>query len=350
MVLFPNMKTRRIYVSLIVLAVLIISIAKLSSYITLANTIYNLFGKESELNAKSQVLSESDQVETASKKLRKDRILVSIATEPEKYDLFIINPDDSREQITNTSYSEMNAQFSPDGKAIAYAANPDPGDYDVLRTEIKTGDTTNLTASTANDWDPTFSPDGNKIVFMSNRADAKSGNGDIYIIDPFGNDPINLTKNRPSTEEWGPTYSPDSEKVYFVSGTEEKSEIYSANADGSLQTKLTDNSTDDWYPKVNNAGDKLTYVCKNPENTSGPDQICIMDLESKTSQAIPNQPTNGDNDDPVFSSDGNAVYFVHLEDEKTYNLYSINVDGTSPEKITEGDQTVLSPAVIPVTN
>ena len=50
---------------------------------------------------------------------------------------------------------------------------------------------TNLTNTSVRDYSPQFSPDGSKIVFVSNR----DGNEEIYIMDSDGSNQIRLTNN-----------------------------------------------------------------------------------------------------------------------------------------------------------
>ena len=53
----------------------------------------------------------------------------------------------------------------------------------------------NLTNNPGDDWNPRFYPDGNKIIFQSNR----DGNWEIYLMERNGNGQKNLT-NHPSTD------------------------------------------------------------------------------------------------------------------------------------------------------
>src|SRR5919109_3352199 len=99
---------------------------------------------------------------------------------------------------------------------------------------------TRLTDNDADDFDPTWSPDGTKIAFSSDRDD---GIPEIYVMSADGSDVTRLTDN--DADDCTPTWSPDGTKITFERGEE----IYVMNADdGSEQTRLTDNDADDRAP------------------------------------------------------------------------------------------------------
>lgn len=81
---------------------------------------------------------------------------------------------------------------------------------------------------------PAWSPDGKRIVFMSNV----SGNWDLYGINADGGSPERLTDS--ATDEGLPTYSPDGSKIAFLRNDNGVWSIWSMNPDGENETKLFD--------------------------------------------------------------------------------------------------------------
>ncbi|MBI4833902.1 MAG: PD40 domain-containing protein [Planctomycetes bacterium] len=85
-----------------------------------------------------------------------------------------------------------------------------------------------------------------KIAFDSNR----DGNSDIYTMDADGKNQTRLTDS--PKNDISPRWSPDGKKIAFVSERDGNSEIYVMDADGKNQTRLTNNpksdSSPDWSP------------------------------------------------------------------------------------------------------
>ncbi len=80
--------------------------------------------------------------------------------------------------------------------------------------------------------DPSFSPDGTKVVFASGNLNDQG----IYVVDVGGADPVRLTMGSQSS----PSFSPDGTKIAFESG----SQVYLMNADGTSPVALTTQGPD----------------------------------------------------------------------------------------------------------
>ena len=91
--------------------------------------------------------------------------------------IWIMNIDGSNEtQLTqNTSYNINDAQWSPDGKRIAYSSDEGQDlrgkhNYDIWIMKSDGTNKTQLTTNGSRDDSPCFSRDGKTIYFRSNRA------------------------------------------------------------------------------------------------------------------------------------------------------------------------------------
>jgi len=93
-----------------------------------------------------------------------------------------------------------------------------------------------LTHNTVNDRSATWSPDGQKILFVRQRRGTRGKLSDIYVMNADGSGQRRLTE-RGLRARW----SPDGEKISFVSSRDGNSEIYVINADGSGQLNVSQN-------------------------------------------------------------------------------------------------------------
>ena len=109
--------------------------------------------------------------------------------------------------------------------------------------DVDTGDVYLLTDNW--DIDPDWSPDGNRIVFASNRH----GNYEIYIMDADGSNQLRLTSN--DVADTSPAWSPDGSRIAFVSNRNSTPEIFIMSADGTSVSRLTGGSSPDWSPDGN---------------------------------------------------------------------------------------------------
>jgi dipeptidyl aminopeptidase/acylaminoacyl peptidase len=102
----------------------------------------------------------------------------------------------------------------------------------------------NLTKNAGGDADPNWSPDGNKIAFVSGR----DNNTEIYTMNANGQGVDNLTNN-PALDEW-PAWSPDGNKIAFHSERSGDSLIYTMNPNGQGLDPLTtkNGNSPDWQP------------------------------------------------------------------------------------------------------
>jgi Tol biopolymer transport system component len=89
----------------------------------------------------------------------------------------------------------------------------------------------------------TVSPDGSRLAFTGREL---TGKVQLYVMDVAGQDPVALTQGPSDNGE--PTWSPDGQRIAFVSNRDGNFEVYVMNANGENQIRLTDDPADDTDP------------------------------------------------------------------------------------------------------
>ncbi len=177
-------------------------------------------------------------------------------------------------------------------------------------------DQINLTNNAAIDTEPAYSPDGQKIVFSSNR----DGNREIYSMTQDGRDVTRLTTD--AADDITPSYSPDGSKIVFVSSRDGNTEIYTMNANGSNQVRLTSNTVNNTTPSYSPDGAKIIYV---QAVTTGLD-IFTMNADGSNQANLTNQP--GFYARPFYSPDGAKIVFIYGFDITAQKNWVMNANGT----------------------
>lgn len=144
-------------------------------------------------------------------------------------------------RLTTNTFRDDQPSFSPDGTKIVFRSNRD-GASEIYVMDANGANPVRLTTDDAGSREPVFSPDGTKIAFRTGR----DGNFEIYAMNANGTNPVRLTNN--AAIDSNPTYSPDGSRIAFASERDGNVEIYVINNDGSNPVRLTNNAVEDNRP------------------------------------------------------------------------------------------------------
>ena len=135
--------------------------------------------------------------------------------------------------FTTTKGTWISLDVAPDGKQIVFDLLGD-----LYSLPITGGKATRLTSGMAYDAQPRFSPDGKKIVFVSDR----SGGENLWIMNADGKDTTALTTGN-GNQFISPVFSPDGKYVVTSrsGGTFGTAKLYMYHMDGGKGVALTSN-------------------------------------------------------------------------------------------------------------
>jgi Tol biopolymer transport system component len=115
---------------------------------------------------------------------------------------------ESAETLTEGPYSDRQPAYSPDGNWLLFSSNRS-GNNDLWRLDRRSGELQRLTDHEAQDWDPATSPDGRSLVFSSNR----SGRYQIWMAEADGSSPRQVTDLENAQN---PTMTADGDWIVFT--------------------------------------------------------------------------------------------------------------------------------------
>jgi Tol biopolymer transport system component len=147
--------------------------------------------------------------------------------------------------------------LSPDGRLVLFA-RPERAGYDIYSVHLDGSGPKRLTHAPGDDGEPAWSPDGSRIVFVSERdrngcfyrrcGGVNGFNGEIYVMNSDGSAQRRLTRH--AGADITPTSSPDGTAIAFARQRDRNSdfEIMIMTVEGGFARAVTANSAEDAQP------------------------------------------------------------------------------------------------------
>jgi Tol biopolymer transport system component len=317
--------------------------------------------------------------------------------------IYTINPDGSGlVHLTDQSPREYAPSWSQDGRHVLFTSTLVSA-YGNLRTELfvvsaEGGEAVPLTDSAAHKTGPAWSPDGSRIAFT--MLDSYN-QGDIYVMaapDDAGagsGSPTNLTQD--PAHDCCVTWSPDSERILFLSSRngsgsglsigvpglaalsrqlfirageggdltaayevvrpvttvvpEQPKGIYVIDADGGGLTRLTNGAGREKQASWSPDGKQIAFV----SDRDGNDDVYLMTIadggvadgaDAGGSELTRLTDSPEDDSHPTWSPDGRCLAFVSHRGD-AWELYVMNADGDGLKQLVDSVDWGSSPSWTP---
>ena len=265
------------------------------------------------------------------------------------YDIFITDiHGDKVTQLTKNKWLDFNPSISPDGNQLSFVSNRD-GNREIYImdliwldgfTQWEGRNLRNLTNSKENDWTPIFSPMSDKIVFTTYFP--SNDNYDIFIINSDGTKKKNITKT--TGYEKFPQFSHDGSFIIYQGWQKGKKEIFFTNLLENNTINLTRNNNSNDILSQGNAispdDQKIVFT----SDVDGNNNIYLMNIDGAELKQLT---FNKSNDyEPIFSPDGLSIIFTSNRDGNR-EIYSVDSNGENLINISNNPSDDWSPKFYP---
>lgn len=250
------------------------------------------------------------------------------------FEIFTIDPDGTGlTQLTTNTANDSSAVWSADGEKIAFQTTRD-GDFEIYTMNADGTQQSNLTRNgAAFDAAPAFAPDpdGGKVAFTSSRTtgegvDNPEGDLEVFTVNLDGTGLTQLTKN--AENDFDSDFSPDGERIAFLSDRDGNVEVYSMESDGAQQTNLTRNDAADEFPSWSPDGERITFT----SDRDGDFEVYTMKADgSRQTRRTNNSATDSV---PIFSPNGKKLAFTSDRGDD-FDVYAMKSDGSKPKRVTD---------------
>ncbi len=195
--------------------------------------------------------------------------------------------------------------------------------FNIYRMRPDGTDSEQLTFGPGNNTQPTVSPDGETIVFVSSR----SGKSQLWRMDADGRNVTQLTDLANNVIR--PVFSPDGQTIFFSVSVAGKCNIWQASVNGGASSPVIDEDVYRWT--VSPDGSHLAYSTHDKQAKIV--QTHIHSLHQNQTELVLNiSPETW----MEWSNDGEAIYFNTAKDA-AQNIWRQSLDGAKSRPVTTFD-------------
>ena len=252
-------------------------------------------------------------------------------------------------QLTHNNAVDWIPSWSPDGGRIVFTSNRRDGNYDLWVTNADGSDPAPWITLDAWDEYAAWSPDGRWLAFSSTGETSGVYNSEIFSADSAGST-RRLTFNK-GADEW-PTWSPDGRQIACSSDEDGDMDVWIFRADGTGRKNWTADTANNEHPAWSPDGEWIAFIRM---AQMAPDEVVFRGdvwIGRTDGSEFRRLTEDGLAANPAWSPDGRYVVFTHFLEttgdgeitrEDAADLWAVGVDGGGPYMLTEGSEQDYAP-------
>lgn len=199
-------------------------------------------------------------------------IYVEAFKQPQKYRLMLSDIDGHRARmLLESRFPLLSPVWSPNGQRVAYVSFEADNKPAIYIQDIATGRRQQMTNFRGLNGAPAWSPDGQKLAM----ALSKDGNPEIYVMNVLTRQLTRVTNHFAIDHE--PTWSADGASLFFTSDRGGKPQIYQVHLATMQQERVTFDGDYNARPRMSPDGKSLIMLNKRPGTTH---HIAAQDIKT----------------------------------------------------------------------
>ncbi len=254
-----------------------------------------------------------------------------------RYELHVADADGFGAQtVLSSAEPIISPAWSFDGNRLAYVSFEDKKPV-VYVQSLLTGERRAVANFRGSNSAPAWSPDGRRLAVTLTR----DGNSQIFLINADGSGaPQRLTQS--SAIDTEANFAPDGQSILFTSDRGGGPQIYRVSVNGGAAQRVTFDGSYNVSPRHSPDGKSFTFIQRN----GGRFNVAIQDIASRQLQVLSD---GGIDESPSFAPNGKTILYA-TEVRGRGILAAVSSDGRIKQRFTADVGDVREPAWSPVVN